>query len=249
MPAKPRHTDLDKRVARAVRHFWVTRGAQGRRQGSMTGQRDAGNRRAATGGKQLDGFNALIGAMLAEAGIPRHAIFHSARANVTLPGFFRPTKQWDVAVVADGKLLASVECKALCGPSFGNNYNNRVEEAVGNAHDIWTAFREGAFLHSPHPFVGYVLLLEEAEESIRPVRVDEKHFEVFPEFKAASYARRCEESLRRLMRERCYNATCLLLSNRPDGRRGAYTEPATDLTFERFAKLMCNQTAASFRSV
>lgn len=34
MPVKPQHTDLEKRVARAVRHFWVTRGVQGRRQGS-----------------------------------------------------------------------------------------------------------------------------------------------------------------------------------------------------------------------
>ena len=181
--------------------------------------------------------------------MPVDAIFCGRRADVTLPGFFRPTKQWDVVVVARDALLASIECKALCGPSFGNNYNNRIEEAIGNAHDIWTAYREGAFQRSPKPFLGYLLLLEEADSSIRSIDVCERHFCVFESFRSASYAKRCEESLRRLVRERCYDAGCLVLSSRRDGVRGKYREPATDLTFERLAKLLCNQTVATYRSL
>jgi hypothetical protein len=32
--------------------------------------------------------------------------------------------------------VAAFELKALGAPSFGNNYNNRVEEALGSAVDL-----------------------------------------------------------------------------------------------------------------
>lgn len=240
---------LDRRIATAVRRFWGTRTRQRRTQGSATGKRDYGNRTAATGGKQLDGFNELLVRLLVEAGIPSDAVFCGRRTDVTLPGFFRPSKQWDVVVVAKGAFLASIECKALCGPSFGNNYNNRVEEALGSATDIWTAYREGAFERSPRPFLGYFMLLEEAQSSTRPVDVCERHFPVFRPFLGASYATRCEETLRRLVRERCYDAGCLLLTGRGEGLRGKYRQPASDLTFERLVRLLCNHTMATYRAL
>jgi len=146
-------------------------------------------------------------------------------------------------------LLASVECKALCGPSFGNNYNNRVEEALGSAADVWTAYREGAFAISPRPFLGYFLLLEDAETSRRNVSVHEKHFPVFQEFKDASYAQRCQESLTRLIRERSYDAASLILSDRINGARGKFHEPTAELCFERFATLMCNHVVAAYHTL
>jgi len=50
----------EKRIHAAVKHFWATRGNQAERQGAKTGARDAGNRTAVTGGKQLDGFVELV---------------------------------------------------------------------------------------------------------------------------------------------------------------------------------------------
>ena len=90
------------------------------------------------------------------------------------------------------------------------------------------------------------MLLEEAEASTRPVAVHEKHFKIFKEYQGASYANRCEESVRRLMRERCYDAACLLLSSKPAGARGGYVEPACDTAFERFAKLLCNHVHGAY---
>ena len=90
------------------------------------------------------------------------------------------------------------------------------------------------------------MLLEEAEGSTRPVAVQEKHFKVFGEFREASYTTRCEESVRRLMRERCYDSACLLLSKKPAGARGDYTEPARELAFSHFAKLLCNHVLAAY---
>jgi hypothetical protein len=55
---------------------------------------------------------------------------------VELPGWYRPEKKWDLLIVSDGKLLAGIEFKSQVG-SFGNNYNNRTEEAIGSATDIW----------------------------------------------------------------------------------------------------------------
>ena len=56
-------------------------------------------------------------------------------------------------MVVDGTLLAAFEFKSQVGPSFGNNFNNRTEEALGSATDLWTAFREGAFQTSQRPWL------------------------------------------------------------------------------------------------
>ena len=109
-----------------------------------------------------------------------------------LPGFFRPTKEWDLLVIRDNKLIAAIEAKSQVGPSFGNNFNNRTEEALGSALDLWTAYREGAFLNGPQPFLGYFFMLEDCSTSQRPVKVKEPHYKVFPEFVDASYNKRYE---------------------------------------------------------
>jgi hypothetical protein len=53
----------------------------------------------------------------------------------TLPGYYRPSKEWDLVVVCENDLVAAIEVKSQVR-SFGNNFNNRVEEALGNATDF-----------------------------------------------------------------------------------------------------------------
>ncbi|MFQ5463236.1 MAG: PaeR7I family type II restriction endonuclease [Phycisphaerae bacterium] len=240
---------LNDRVAKAVERFWRTRRQQVSLQGRTTGRRDQGNRAAATGGKQLDGFVDLVKELLVDAGIPSAAVFCTGRADVTIPGYFWPSKQWDLLVIANSALLAAVECKSLCGPSFGNNYNNRVEEALGSATDLWTAYRESVFQKTPRPFLGYLLLVEEADKSTRPVGVLEKHFDELPEFRDASYIERCAQSVDRLVRERCYDAACLIASSAVQGPKGAYREPARDHPFRAFARELCASVAAKYKSI
>lgn len=223
--------DCPDRVAKAIQHFWKVRIEQQTNQGSTTDEKDYGTRGAVTGGKHLDGFITLLAELLSEAGLPDHAI-HSR--STTLPGYFRPTKDWDLVVVVDGRLLASVECKAQVG-SFGNNFNNRVEEALGNSTDLLTAYREGKFKPSAKPWLGWLMLLEDSNKSTSPVRVAEPHFTVFPDFKETSYARRYELFCKRLVRERLYDASCLLMSNQDAGLRGEYTEPNQEFGFKAFA--------------
>jgi hypothetical protein len=78
-------------------------------------------------------------------------------------------------------MIAAIEAKSQVGPFGGNNFNNRTEEAMGTALDLWTAFRGGAFNGGRQPFLGYFFMLEDCEASNRPVRVKESHFKVFPE--------------------------------------------------------------------
>jgi len=222
---------LEKDLRRAIKHFWSTRETQAQKQGSKTGARDAGARTAVTGGRQMDGFVSLVRSHLCGKGLPEAHVYCEKR--VELPGWYRPEKKWDLLIVADGQFLAGIEFKSQVG-SFGNNYNNRTEEAIGSACDIWAAYREGAFKPSARPWLGYMMLLEEAPESIRPVRAQEPHFKVFPEFKDASYAKRYEILLTKLVRERFYDSACFLLSDAKNGRKGNYKEPADELNFEKF---------------
>jgi hypothetical protein len=184
----------------------------------------------------MDGFAQLIADVITGAGAPGATVHRKSR--VDLPGYFRPTKEWDILAVHENRLLVAVEAKAQVGPSFGNNFNNRVEEALGSSTDMWTAFREGAFQPAPKPWLGYLMLLEDCETSRRPVRVRESHFPVLPEFRDASYAQRYETFCLKLLRERQYDGVALLLSDRRGGPDGAYSEPRPELGFARFARAL-----------
>lgn len=150
-----------------------------------------------------------------------------------LPGYFRPTKNWDLIVIVEGELLASLEFKFQVG-SFGNNFNNRTEEAMGSALDILTAYRYGAFRPSQKPWLGWLMLLEDTPQSKREIKVRRSHFDTFPEFEKSSYFRRYELFCERLMREQLYDSACLILSQ-PDTGNGLYSEPNEELSFSRFA--------------
>jgi hypothetical protein len=228
MALKP---DLQDRLRQAIQHFWTTRETQAQKQGAKTGSRDAGARTAVTGGRQMDGFVSLVRDYLCENGLPRTHVYCEKR--VEIPGWYRPEKKWDLLVVAEGRFLAGIEFKSQVG-SFGNNYNNRTEEAIGSATDIWAAYREGAFKPSARPWLGYMMLLEEARGSTSPVKAQEPHFKVFREFRNASYAKRYEILLTKLVRERLYDSACFLLSDAQSGPRGSYKEPEAELSFENF---------------
>jgi hypothetical protein len=201
--------DLDQRLRAAVRHFWLTRQNQAQRQGGEAGIRDAGFRAPVTGGAQMDGFVNLVRDLLCERGTPPASIH--CEEMLELPGWYRPEKKWDLILISESTLIAGIEFKSQIGPSFGNNYNNRTEEALGSATDIRAAYREGAFAPSARPWLGYLMLLEETQRSMSPVRAREPHFSVFPEFKNSSYAKRYEILLTKMLRESLYDAVSFSL--------------------------------------
>ena len=201
--------NLEYKASEAVAHYWLTRKAQKDKQ-KKRGVSDAGLRSAVTGGAQMDGFIKLFRNLIVEGGLDSQYIFE--KKALELPGFFRPTKEWDLLVIKNGQLIVAIEAKSQVGPSFGNNFNNRTEEAMGSALDLWTAFREGAFNGGGQPFLGYFFMLEDCQASNRPVKVREPHFKVFPEFIGASYMKRYELFCRKLILERHYTSSSFITS-------------------------------------
>ncbi|RYG28335.1 restriction endonuclease, partial [bacterium] len=192
-----------------MQSFWDARGRQQQKQ-VEGGRIDAGTRGAVTGGSQMGALEVLMVDILREAGLEDLAI--RTRLGLELPGYFRPEKKWDLLVVSKGQLVAAIEFKSQVGPSFGNNFNNRSEEAIGNAVDLWTAYREGLLGTGPRPFVGFFFLLEDCARVHTPVRLVEPHFKADPVFHGSSYAKRYELLGRRLLRERHYDGVCLTLA-------------------------------------
>lgn len=221
----------------AVHGFWSKRQAQRQAQ-ELSGRVDMGRRSDVTGGKQMDGFALAITNLLMRSGVPKECI-HVRKSLTVIPGFFRPTKALDFLVVTNRVLKVAIELKSHVGPSFGNNFNNRAEEAMGSALDVWTAFREGAFGDATAPWLGYLMVLEDCPESRIPVKATEPHFPVFPEFKNSSYAERYELFCRKMVRERHYSAACLIMADRNNvDDIPNYTEPASDLTVTGFLEAM-----------
>lgn len=216
--------NLEKRTKEAVASFWQGRNKATQNQ-QVSGVLDHGNRSAVTAGKHLDGFVNLIKTIVVENGLDAADVITTSNL-VTLPGFFRPTKKWDILIMHQGLLVAALELKSQVGPSFGNNFNNRCEEAIGTVTDLWTAFREGGFGKSPKPFVGYLILLEDCEGTSNPVRETSPNFPVFPEFQNVSYAKRYELLCDKLVKENLYTATALILSPSEGGLNGEYREPS-----------------------
>lgn len=212
--------NYEARAQAAIRTFWGSRAAAIQKQ-IKAGKVDQGERAGVTGGKNMDGFLELIIDLVRRNGLAR-ADIHMNRAMLTLPGFFRPTKLWDFLVTYKGELIAAVEMKSQVGPSFGNNFNNRTEEAIGTAHDLWTAYRDGAFGDQPRPFVAWIMAVEDAPESRSPVRDSSPHFPVFEAFKGASYLQRYDILCQRLVQEGLYTSAAMLATKRADSKTGRF---------------------------
>lgn len=224
--------NFERKTSEAVQQFWVTR-AQAITQQQESGVLDQGGRAGVTGGKNMDGFVKLIADLVHANGLVTAEV-HLTRRLTTIPGFFRPTKNWDIVVMHNHRLVAAIELKSQVGPSFGNNFNNRAEEAIGSAVDVATAYREGAFGDQPIPFLGWFLHLEDHEKSRAPVGVVEPHFSVMDGMRNLSYIDRYAVLCERLMSEKLYSAAAIVCSTREEGPLGQCWSPTGRASLHRF---------------
>lgn len=215
-------SDFENKAREAIKAFWQSRADATQKQ-KESGKSDQGERAGVTGGKNMNGFANLVIDIVKANGLP-HAQIHQKRTVLTLPGYFRPTKLWDLLVVNEGRLVAALEFKSHVGPSFSNNFNNRTEEAIGTSHDLWTAYREGAFGKQERPFVGWLMLVEDAPKSRAKVKDKSPHFPVFPEFVGTSYQKRYDILCQRLALEQLYSAATVIATPRSAVNDGAYSE-------------------------
>lgn len=157
--------DIDRHLQEAVQSFWTGQDAQAGRQ-KEAGKVDAGIRGAVTGGQHMGALETLVVDVLIAAGLTELDI--KVKSKLELPGYYRAEKKWDLLVISKGHLVAAIEFKSQAGESIGNNINNRSEEAIGTATDLWVAFREGRFQDSRAPFPGYFFCWRISRKSVVP---------------------------------------------------------------------------------
>lgn len=234
--------DYERKAHEAVQVFWGNREAARRKQ-IESGRADQGERAGVTAGKNMDGFIALVLDIVRANGLA-HSDIYQKRAVLTLPGFFRPTKLWDLLVIHKNELIVAIELKSQVGPSFGNNFNNRTEEAIGTAHDLWTAYREGAFGKQPRPFVGWLMLVEDAFGSRSPVRDSSPHFPVFEEFRGASYLQRYDLLCQKLTQEQLYTTASVIATPRTAASNGDFASLSSMTSLKTFVTSLAGHIAA-----
>lgn len=226
----------ENRVSNAVKSFWTVRDNEGVRSG-----------------RTLDAIADLLAWVVHNNGLPNAEIMTGRKAQV--PGFFRPTKSWDLLIMNNGILIAAIELKSIAD-SFGKNANNRNEEALGSGIDIKEAFAENAFEGLTRLFTGYLILVEDCEETTTPVQIQMKRFRAMEAFMAdpyerdnvyardrngdytsingVSYLERFDILCRRMMQKQLYTAACVVKSPRTainDGRHGEVTRDTSIRAF------------------
>ena len=135
-PEKAFIKTLDERLQRAVQFYWDVLDRQAiKHQEQNEGAIDTGARSRVTGGNQLAGLENLLVEAVRATGLTDietrigHSGSSASTGRLELPGYYRPEKNWDLLVLSKEHLIAVIEFKSQVGPSFGNNANNRAEEA------------------------------------------------------------------------------------------------------------------------
>lgn len=231
----------ENKAHNAILRFWKSRDDAGKKQ-LASGNIDQGERSSVTSGKSMDGFVSLVTEIVLANGLA-HAEIHLERAALTLPGYFRPTKLWDLLVIHQEELIAAIELKSHVGPSFGNNFNNRAEESIGTAHDFWTAYREGAFGKQTRSFAGWLMLVEDAPKSRPPVKEKSPHFPVSAEFQNASYLKRYDVLCQRLVLEQLYSSAAVIASPRDAITNGKYSDISDMTSLKTFVSALAGHVA------
>lgn len=218
----------------AIKHWW------GSKKTAKPKKAQGGTRDSNLHGKTMDGFATTLRTFLIGLGVKPEHIYaggHLASAPSILPSYFRPSKNWDLIVVANSRfhpakgdvggpvLYAAVEFKSQ-DKSIGNNQNNRLEESIGNAHDFWTTYAQIGFeRQQPRPWLGYLFVGKyEPESDGKTVRIKQPHFlamEAFrgsgndksAEFSGPSYAERYKLFMKQSVGARLYDAGAFIVTD------------------------------------
>lgn len=229
--ATPVIPDYEDAFAQGITDFWSIKTNQ-QAAADVLGTSTGATHGAVRAGKHMAPFEALIRQVVRDAGV---IVDPEPSDTIYLPGFYRETKSWDVVLQYRGHALAIVEAKSQ-GSSLANNFNNRVEEAIGQAADVWKSHERGLLVSGIRPWVGYLMIVEETEQTTASKRLlggkaVPTGMVVDPVFDGMSYAQRYATAFKRLDQERMLDATCVAITNRST----SYAYPDTWLSFNGFA--------------
>ena len=181
-----------------------------------------GRRGQAIGGGSMSVFAKIAGKVATQAGVAEidTIVPTSPRDQRTvLPGCFRPTKNWDFLVIRDRVPLVALEFKSIMS-SYGNNLNNRAEEAVGQGADL-NATLQSHGIQPESVFSGYLMIMADDSASRRPTRnITLPLLDIEVEMNDLSYQQRADRMCQRLEEKRIWSctsfATTVLSDNKGD---------------------------------
>lgn len=104
--------NYEQKAREAIKAFWGNREAAKLKQVG-SGKADQGERAGVTACKNMDGFLALVRDIIKANGL-EHAEIYQNRAMLTLPGYFWPTKVWDLLVIYKGELVVAIAQIRTC---------------------------------------------------------------------------------------------------------------------------------------
>lgn len=227
---------MNDRVIKALFVMYETMDEAEARQ-KQHGGHDQGERSKLTSGKHLDPLASVIRDDLISKGYsPKDVVFGGKSS--TLPGWFRPAKDWDMLAFYGDDLLAAIELKSI-NSSFGNNANNRTEEALGSSVDVSHAIKNELISYQGvPPCLGYVLVIRSCEKSRKVCQNRTAVYPVDNVFDNTSYLDRLTIMCRRMLAERIYQAVWVVYVD--DEERIVY-EPDIALSYDKFIETIAAQ--------
>ncbi|MCY4176551.1 MAG: restriction endonuclease [Acidimicrobiaceae bacterium] len=229
--------DYSASVQAAVADYWAVRRSQADESQSR-GVLNTGIRAEVTGGRHLDALHELVVSVFVDASISARLIDVKRRP---IAGYFRRDKSWDIVVMVADRVVGIVELKSMAGSSPGQNYNNRTDEALGQAVDVWKAV-EREIIRPQRPWLGYFMLLEDNAAFTAPVSSRQVVWSPDPAFNEASYADRYVIFFERMVRERLLDAACVVLADKDSA---AVRFPSESVSFQAFAAAIHGRSLAS----
>jgi len=193
--------------------------------------------------KTMDGFVTLMTDLVKANGLKDATVVRKGRIPLTLPGYFHPTTQWDMLVLRENRLIAAVKLNSQF-EILGTDFKRLTEDAIRSAQELWMAFRGGAFGESPRPFVGWLMLVEDAPRSRSPIRDRSQHFPVRPEFQGASYIERYNLLCKKLVQEQLYTTTAVLASPQTAIKTGKFSDVSDMTSLKTFVTSFAGHIAA-----
>ncbi len=161
-----------------------------------------------------------------------------------LPGFYEQTTEWDFMVMRCSRLTAVIRLNIVPNPTEDNEHH-RIAEAVYAAHALQAAYRCGMFgEQAPRPFVGWLMLVEDAPSSRLSTSDRSDHFPVRPEFQGASYLERYNLLCRKLVQENLYTSAAVLASPRTAIATGKFSDVSELTSLKMFVTNFAAHIAA-----
>ncbi|MFJ8442307.1 PaeR7I family type II restriction endonuclease [Kitasatospora griseola] len=181
----------------------------------------------------------IIIADLVSRGVPPEWI--KSGPKLSLPGLYGTSSGWDLMIYRDGFPLAAIYIKSASGPSFGNNFRNRIQEVTEQALDVRRQY-EKSDLKELQPHLVPFFILEDCPDARRPTKATPAVTGFPSKMDGMSYRDRHADVFGRLLKDSVYDGICYVTA-RPDGKSSP-EEPCWDMGVETFLSEIASRVSA-----